>query len=134
MSEHVKHIEIQLDQLAAIATKAPLNQFESLAAERLLQVLIEACIGLAKHWVKHKGLGVAHDAYRTFIVLEQNGEYSAEGLNWRKIVGMRNALVHDYLSIDSEIILDVIRQQRYKQLVQFADLGLAQLSQSKPAV
>ena len=58
---------MQLEQLAEI--KRPLNQFESLAAERLIQVLIEACIGLAKHWVKHKNLGVVTDANRAFVLL-----------------------------------------------------------------
>lgn len=131
--EHVEHIQFQLDQLAVIASKAPLNQFESLAAERLLQILIEACIGVAKHWVKHKGLGIAHDAYASFVLLEQNGEYTSQELSWRKIIGMRNALVHDYLNIDTDIILDVIRQQRYKQLVNFVDLGLTQITQPKPS-
>ena len=46
MRDHIQNIVSQLDQLAEV--DRPLNQFESLAAERLLQVLIEACIGIAK--------------------------------------------------------------------------------------
>jgi uncharacterized protein YutE (UPF0331/DUF86 family) len=128
MRGHIQHIVSQLDQLAD--AKKPLNQFESLAAERLLQVLIEACIGIAKHWVKHQKLGVAQDANRAFLLLEQNGEYTEGSLNWRKIIGMRNALVHDYLNLDSDIILDVIQQGRYQQLADFASQGLAKLDSS----
>lgn len=98
MLEHIQQLTSQLEQLANI--ERPLNQFESLAAERLLQVLIEACIGVAKHWVKHQGLGIATDANRAFVLLEQNEQWASKELDWRKIIGMRNALVHDYLNID----------------------------------
>jgi len=128
MQGHIKHLESQLDQLAAI--QRPLNQFESLAAERLIQVLIEACIGIAKQWVKHKGLGIAQDAKRAFVLLEQNAQWSSKDLDWRRIIGMRNALVHDYLNIDAHVILDVIHKRRYKELVKFAEHGLITLNNS----
>lgn len=129
MQEHIQHLVHQLDQLASL--KRSLNQFESLAAERLLQVLIEACIGVAKHWVKHQGLGVVSDAYRAFVLLEQNGQLPDSPIEWRKIIGMRNALVHDYLNIDPRVILDVIVQERYKQLASFAMQGLTILNTPK---
>ena len=43
--------------------------------------------------------------------LAQRGELSPDTLiGWRKIIGLRNALVHDYLNIDPEIIRSVIGQ------------------------
>ena len=126
MQEHIQQLVSQLDQLASI--ERPLNQFESLASERLLQVLIEACIGVAKHWVKHQGLGIASDANRAFVLLEQSGQWTSKELDWRKIIGMRNALVHDYLNIDQQVILDVVNNGRYKVLADFAFKGVKVLS------
>ena len=126
MQEHIQQLVSQLDQLASI--ERSLNQFESLASERLLQVLIEACIGIAKHWVKHQGLGIASDANRAFVLLEQSGQWTSKELDWRKIIGMRNALVHDYLNIDQQVILDVVNNGRYKVLADFAFKGVKVLS------
>jgi uncharacterized protein YutE (UPF0331/DUF86 family) len=126
MQDHIQQIVSQLDQLASIDRS--LNQFESLAAERLLQVLIEACIGISKHWVKHQGLGIASDANRAFILLDQSGQWTNKELDWRKIIGLRNALVHDYLNIDQQVILDVVNKRRYKALAGFAFKGLKVLS------
>jgi uncharacterized protein YutE (UPF0331/DUF86 family) len=126
MQEHIQQLVSQLDQLANI--ERSLNQFESLAAERLLQVLIEACIGISKHWVKHQGLGIASDANRAFILLEQSGQWTNKELDWRKIIGLRNALVHGYLNIDQHVILDVVNKRHYKALAEFAFKGLKALS------
>jgi uncharacterized protein YutE (UPF0331/DUF86 family) len=98
MQDHFQQLVSQLVQLAKI--ERSLNEFESLAAERLLQVLIVACIGISKHWVKHLGLGIASDANRAFILLDQSGQWINKELDWRKIIGLRKLLVHDYLNID----------------------------------
>jgi uncharacterized protein with HEPN domain len=44
------------------------------------------------------------DTYAAFEKLSQQGEKSVNDVEWRKIIGMRNALVHDYLNIEPEII------------------------------
>ena len=49
-------------------------------------------------------------------------------IGWRKIIGLRNALVHDYLNIDPEIIRSVISQGYSDQLFTFAEQGLVWLS------
>ncbi|WP_265437234.1 DUF86 domain-containing protein [Aeromonas media] len=64
-------------------------------------------------------------AYQAFEILAQRGEPSPDTLiGWRKLIGLRNALVHDYLNIDPDIIRNVIAQGYSYQLFTFAEQGL----------
>jgi uncharacterized protein YutE (UPF0331/DUF86 family) len=118
MRQHIDSNFRQINELRAI--QSPFNPSETLAAERLVQVLIKSCIGLAKHWVKAKGLGLVTDANRAFVLLEQYGEINTSALNWREIIGMRNALLHDYLNLDTGVLSDIIQQKRYQDLDGFS--------------
>lgn len=115
----------ELSEIRAILALRALSNLEYRAAERTLQVSIEACIGVAKHWAKALASHTPQDAYQAFEILAQRGELSPNTLiGWRKIIGLRNALVHDYLNIDPEIIRSVIAQGYSDQLFTFAEQGL----------
>ncbi|MGL6336425.1 type VII toxin-antitoxin system HepT family RNase toxin [Aeromonas jandaei] len=115
----------ELSEIQAILALRALSNLEYRAAERTLQVSIEACIGVAKHWAKALASHTPQDAYQAFEILAQRGELSPDTLiGWRKIIGLRNALVHDYLNIDPEIIRSVIAQGYSDQLFTFAEQGL----------
>ena len=117
--------QAELSEIRAILALRALSNLEYRAAERTLQVSIEACIGVAKHWAKALASHTPQDAYQAFEILAQRGELSPDTLiGWRKIIGLRNALVHDYLNIDPEIIRSVIAQGYSDQLFTFADQGL----------
>jgi uncharacterized protein with HEPN domain len=51
-------------------------------------------------------------------------KYLNKEIEWRKIIGKRNALVHDYLNIEPEIIRQVIKQNVYLGLYRFAEEGI----------
>ena len=115
----------ELSEIRAILVLRALSNLEYRAAERTLQVSIEACIGVAKHWAKALASHTPQDAYQAFEILAQRGELSPDTLiGWRKIIGLRNALVHDYLNIDPAIIRSVIAQGYSDQLFTFAEQGL----------
>lgn len=117
--------QAELSEIRDILALRALSNLEYRAAERTLQVSIEACIGVAKHWAKALASHTPQDAYQAFEILAQRGEQSPDTLiGWRKIIGLRNALVHDYLNIDPEIIRSVIAQGYSDQLFTFAEQGL----------
>ena len=121
--------QAELLEIRTLLAQRALSNLEYRAAERTLQVSIEACIGVAKHWAKGLAGHSPQDAYQAFEILVQRGAQPAEGLSgWRKIIGLRNALVHDYLNIDPEIIRSVISQGYSDQLFTFAEQGLVWLS------
>ncbi|EGM70213.1 type VII toxin-antitoxin system HepT family RNase toxin [Shewanella sp. HN-41] len=121
--------QAELGELRQLISLRPLSNLEYRAAERTLQVSIEACIGIAKHWAKALAGHSPQDAYQAFEILCQRGTQPADELGgWRKVIGLRNALVHDYLNIDPEIIRSVISQGYSDRLFVFAEQGLEWLS------
>jgi len=128
MQEHLAEINNDLEGLTALSLAAWLSRYEYKAAERSLQVLIEVCIGIAKHWAYALNKTAPADAYTAFELLAQFGVKDVSDISWKKIIGMRNALVHDYLNIDPEIIRLVVKNKKYEELVVFAKNGLLNLS------
>ena len=73
MQEHLEEIKSDLQGLHDISNTRALGRYEYRAAERSLQVLIEACIGIAKHWSYALNKTAPADAYSAFETLSQLG-------------------------------------------------------------
>jgi uncharacterized protein YutE (UPF0331/DUF86 family) len=70
-------------------------------AERDLQIASQACVDIANHLIAAEGLRTPDGYADAFQVLSEAGILdppTAESL--KPIAGLRNILVHDYLSID----------------------------------
>lgn len=95
-----------------------------------MQITIESCIGIAKHWSKALSGSSPENANMAFEILAQHQTLETEALTgWRKVVGLRNVLVHDYLNVDPDIIRSVIKDGYTQPLFEFAKKGLTWLAQ-----
>jgi uncharacterized protein YutE (UPF0331/DUF86 family) len=118
---HCANMNVQLDSMKAIAQQRALTEVENYALERMMQLSIEAAIGLAKHWVKQEVGQAPGEAYAAFEQLKKLAAIDSDELAlWHSIVGMRNTLVHDYLDVDRNILLKVLMNGEYEALFQFA--------------
>jgi uncharacterized protein YutE (UPF0331/DUF86 family) len=78
MREHLNEIQSDLHALTEIINQRNFNRYEYRAAERTLQILIEACVGIAKHWNYVLYKTAPADAYSAFKKLSQQG---VDGIN-----------------------------------------------------
>jgi uncharacterized protein YutE (UPF0331/DUF86 family)/predicted nucleotidyltransferase len=119
IKEHLVELKEQLQELEHILTQRPLSAIEYRALERNLQLLVEACIGLAKRVLKGHGCIPPSEARKAFEKLAAKGLDNST-IEWTKVIGMRNAIVHDYLDIDAARITTVLKNRDYLKLFEFA--------------
>ncbi|KAB2823180.1 MULTISPECIES: type VII toxin-antitoxin system HepT family RNase toxin [Aliivibrio] len=123
-SHKAKYLK-ELNELRFDLNQSTLKSRDYLAAERLLQVFTEMCIGLSKHMVKKIQNKSPTEAYQSFSLLKEHGLISSDELRtWKQIIGMRNGLVHDYLNIDLLIVEDILREGHYQALADFTEKAI----------
>ncbi len=126
---HIEEYGAELDELSELSA---LNNRDYRAAERLLQLLTEVSIGLAKHWLKSMQKESGINAYQTFVGLRNiNVITDSDLVEWRKIIGLRNSLVHDYLNIDKSIIKIIIKNAKHRTLLLFCQTAIDALQKKE---
>lgn len=86
-----------------------------------IQRACEACIDLAMHIVSEKNLGIPQSSRDAFEILFQNGLISEEmNSKLKAMVGFRNIAVHDYQSINVNIVKNII-ESHLDDFKRFAD-------------
>jgi len=121
IQQHVNESVEDLDTIYEILKDRSWTRVERKGAERLLQTLVEACIGVSKHWLKQQNKILPIDAYAVFEKLMDLQLISTDDAEeWQKIIGMRNAIVHDYLNLDEKVIRAIVVNKMYLKLQAFA--------------
>jgi len=97
-----------------------LTRLEHNGVLHALQVLIENAIGKAKHLLKAAGQDIPVSAYDAFVLLADIGQIPREQVSdWNRAVGLRNRIVHDYMNIRMDVVLDLVRNEQYNFIAGF---------------
>ncbi|MCX7854958.1 MAG: DUF86 domain-containing protein [Anaerolineae bacterium] len=81
------------------------------SAERFLQLAIEAVNDIGSHIIAALDLGTVNWYSDIPAILEERGYISpALQERWIRMIGFRNALVHDYLDIDRRIVYEALQE------------------------
>ena len=106
----------ELADPAAISTSVKEQRF----VLHTLQLAIQAALDAASHVVSDERLGEPERNRELFTLLTGAGWIHAElGTRLEEMAGFRNVLVHEYASVDLEIVRDVL-QSRLDDLLEFA--------------
>jgi len=121
IEQHVNESVEDLETINLILQERQWTRIERKGAERLLQTLVEACIGLSKHWLKQQEKVLPADAYLVFEKLMDLQLIAVDDAQeWQRIIGLRNAIVHDYLNLDEKVIKEIVVNKMYLKLQVFA--------------
>ena len=103
-----------------IESGKPLSALEQSGVLHALQIIIENAIGKAKHWLKASNQPVPVSAYDAFQALANIGAISQDSLpEWNAVIGLRNRIVHDYMNIEFEQIVSLIKKAREQFVIDF---------------
>lgn len=113
--------ETLLDQAREILRQGKsLSKLEQNGLLHALQILIENSIGKAKQILKARNVTIPVSAYDAFSALAGLGEIEATQLaTWNAVIGLRNLIVHDYMNIDLNRVIEFVLTGQDKFIVQF---------------
>ena len=109
---YLNELLFELNKLSKIEKKEFLksNLYFS-AAENYLRKSLQIIIDLATDIISKNRLGPCSSYYEAFEILVNNNFLSEENLNlYKKMVGMRNKIVHDYERISKEVLYMVLEK------------------------
>ncbi len=100
-----------LDKIALMNDNDYLNDVVSQRyTERTFQLAMEACIDIASHIASYEGYREAEDTKGLFLILEEERILPKDlALAMAKMSQFRNLLVHDYVRIDSAIVISIVK-------------------------
>ncbi len=110
--EKIKHIQNCLRRIQEVTQGDPvsLNDIDVQDIFVLnLQRAVQVAIDLAAHVIADEGLGLPSDLKENFMILERAGIVTAAlSGKLQKMVGFRNIAVHDYKSINVDVLKSVL--------------------------
>jgi len=105
-----------------LQTQQGVTALEQSGILHALQILIENAIGKAKHILKANGKPVPVSAYDAFASLVRIGVINPdEAPRWNSAIGIRNRIAHDYMNLNMELILNLVKTERHRFIVDFLE-------------
>ena len=121
LSEKHKKVLAEIHRL--IEKNSGLSLIEEQAVLHSLQITIENAIGKARHILKLHNKEVPVSAYDLFEELKSQGFIQSQELSqWKKIIGLRNVIVHEYMKVNMELVTNVILEKKYEFVLAFLNL------------
>ena len=128
ITEQVEQHISALNELSEILKARPLTFNERSAVERSIQVIVESAIGCSKHFLKSHSKPVPAESrvslervYEILSIVEPDIK------DMRGAVGMRNAIIHDYLNLDWKRLEKILRERKYRRVLDYVKLVLNEL-------
>ncbi|MGC9153539.1 MAG: type VII toxin-antitoxin system HepT family RNase toxin [Vulcanisaeta sp.] len=91
------------------------------AVLHMLQVAIQALIDMGSHIMVEKGLKAPSTYSEIPIYLNQSGIISGDDTTlFRRMIGFRNVLVHNYSQISIDVLRDILAKALYRDLLKIA--------------
>ena len=104
-----------------------LSIIEEQAMLHALQVIIENAIGKARHLLKAKNEKVPISAYDLFERLYELGLIDVNAQQkWKKIIGLRNTIVHEYMKINITLVKAIVKKEQYSFVLNFLNSPFTQ--------
>ena len=108
------------DALNIIEIRGELSRLEQNGVLHSIQILTENAIGMAKHLLKRASRELPVSGYDCFKDLALLGIINKDDMQtWNSIIGLRNRIVHDYMSIDIEQIISLIVVRKHEFIIDF---------------
>lgn len=110
----------ELKQIAAQSEEDFLSSWQNRRlAERCVQIAAQTCLDIGNHLVAAKALRAPKGYADVFQILGEAGVLSSDlARDMKRLAGLRNILVHDYLEVDYEQLYQLI--QDTSRLAEFA--------------
>lgn len=122
-----------LEELSGLADRRPLSFNERNAAERGLQVLVEMAVGSSKHVLKSRNRPVPSEARAAVERVYELLAITRPPIDvMRGAVGMRNAIIHDYLNLDWAKVEAVLAERKYREVAVYLDSVTGTLLNNTP--
>ncbi|MCF6282030.1 MAG: DUF86 domain-containing protein [Candidatus Polarisedimenticolaceae bacterium] len=97
-----------------------LSRLEQNGVLHTLQIIIENAIGKAKQILKANGEPVPVSAYDAIASLTRIGVISETELPaWNAVIGLQNRIVHEYMNVDIERVLELIQAGQHELVTEF---------------
>ncbi|MFT7861219.1 MAG: HepT-like ribonuclease domain-containing protein [Sulfurimonas sp.] len=107
-----------LDQMS---NKEKWSKIEIRAVKNSMQVIVENAIGKAKRILKHYNCPViAQKGSDAFSFMYEIGLIDDDVYSTMKsAIGLRNAMIHDYMNFNDDILMQVVHRKKYKLVISF---------------